>query len=450
MIRFSLVFCLGVMVADRAGAADAQTPIGRQVDGFTLKDFRGKSHALSDYQESKLMVVAFMGLAIPMITSALALASTLSIDSQVKTGILKSQYSAMGADEYALNVIEQGLPPGAYPITLNGEPVTVTIGALPPPVPAPPPADNSRKLQTSKVVTPTVAVPSTLTTFTYTITVRNGDDDPENLTQIHDLLPTGFSYVAGSTSGITTADPSIVGQQLTWGLGLLLNPGDSVTLTFDAQASVIEGNYCNEAWVEPGQMKTSSGLTARIEVGSPSDDLCPGTAVEVTKTVEVEAGTILPTTPVTFTYTITIENTGTGDLHPTEVRDLLPVGFTYVPGTTSGEITVANPSTTMFQGRQRLIWEISAPRTHMHSGDPKQTVVFDVQGVFTGGHWNEAWVTFEAGEFTDTIYTWPSAGVQVLSVAESTSTTADGTTVYSQVWQLGPDSYILWEWEISG
>ncbi|MCH8898077.1 MAG: DUF11 domain-containing protein, partial [Chloroflexi bacterium] len=169
-----------------------------------------------------LIVIAFMCLAIPMIVSTLGLASTLSIDSQVKTEILKNQYSALGADQYAQNIIQQGLPPGSYPITLNDELVAVTIAALPPPAPPPPAADNSRRLQTSKVVTPTTAVASTLTTFTYTITVTNGDDESENLNKIHDLLPAGFSYIAGSTSGVTTADPTIVGQQLTWSPGLLL------------------------------------------------------------------------------------------------------------------------------------------------------------------------------------------------------------------------------------
>ena len=81
---------------------------------------------------------------------------------------------------------------------------------------------------------------------------------------------------------------------------------------------------------------------------------------------------------MTFTYTITIENTGTDHLHPTQVRDLLPVGFTYVPGTTSGDITVADPATTLFQGRQRLTWDFSST-VHMHQdGDPKKTLVFDV------------------------------------------------------------------------
>ena len=38
-------------------------------------------------------VLAFMALSVPLRTGALALATTLSVDSRVKTGIAKSQYS---------------------------------------------------------------------------------------------------------------------------------------------------------------------------------------------------------------------------------------------------------------------------------------------------------------------------------------------------------------------
>ena len=47
-----------------------------------------------------LIVIGFMGLSIPIITSALNLAGTFSTDSQVKNRIAKSQYSSIGAAEY--------------------------------------------------------------------------------------------------------------------------------------------------------------------------------------------------------------------------------------------------------------------------------------------------------------------------------------------------------------
>lgn len=48
-----------------------------------------------------IMVIGFMGISVPMITAALALAGSLSIDSHVKTNILKNHYSALGANQYA-------------------------------------------------------------------------------------------------------------------------------------------------------------------------------------------------------------------------------------------------------------------------------------------------------------------------------------------------------------
>ena len=219
----------------------------------------------------------------------------------------------MGANQYAEYIVGQDLPPGDYNISLNGSQVNVNLQDVPPPAAPQPPADNSRRLMTTKTVTPTTATTGTLTTFTYTITVNNGDDEVENLTKIHDILPSGFTYINNSTNGITSDDPGIAGQQLTWSPATIISPGDSITLTFDAQASLAEGNYCNEAWVEPGNEKTSSGLTAIIKAGAPADDLCPGKAVTVTKTVTLDEGIILANAPMTFHYSINIENTGTDD-----------------------------------------------------------------------------------------------------------------------------------------
>jgi hypothetical protein len=42
------------------------------------------------------MVLGFIVLAVPLVTSALSLASTLSIDSRVKTNVMRCHYSALG------------------------------------------------------------------------------------------------------------------------------------------------------------------------------------------------------------------------------------------------------------------------------------------------------------------------------------------------------------------
>jgi len=44
----------------------APSPIGKTVQDFSLKDYRGKAHSLHDFRESKLLVVAFLGTECPL------------------------------------------------------------------------------------------------------------------------------------------------------------------------------------------------------------------------------------------------------------------------------------------------------------------------------------------------------------------------------------------------
>jgi peroxiredoxin len=47
-------------------AASAGSPLARKVENFTLRDFRGKEHSLSDFADRKLVVVAFLGTTCPL------------------------------------------------------------------------------------------------------------------------------------------------------------------------------------------------------------------------------------------------------------------------------------------------------------------------------------------------------------------------------------------------
>ena len=48
-----------------------------------------------------LVVLSFMALSIPILTAILSLAGTVSIDSRVKTSILKDQYATQGCTQHA-------------------------------------------------------------------------------------------------------------------------------------------------------------------------------------------------------------------------------------------------------------------------------------------------------------------------------------------------------------
>jgi peroxiredoxin len=60
LVAFAIV--LSVTADIRA----AEGPLGRKVESFQLQDFRGTKHALTDYRDSKLVVLAFLGTECPL------------------------------------------------------------------------------------------------------------------------------------------------------------------------------------------------------------------------------------------------------------------------------------------------------------------------------------------------------------------------------------------------
>lgn len=64
MHRQLVALLVFLFLAPVAHAADS--PLGRQVENFELQDFRGTHHALSDYQDHKLVVLAFLGTECPL------------------------------------------------------------------------------------------------------------------------------------------------------------------------------------------------------------------------------------------------------------------------------------------------------------------------------------------------------------------------------------------------
>ena len=54
------------LAANCVSAADAIPLLGRQLDDFSAKDYRGRSHSLSEYSESRVVVLAFLGTECPL------------------------------------------------------------------------------------------------------------------------------------------------------------------------------------------------------------------------------------------------------------------------------------------------------------------------------------------------------------------------------------------------
>jgi len=120
-------------------------------------------------------------------------------------------------------------------------------------------------LSASKITSTPVVAPSG--TVLYTITINNPGNAPVTLNTITDTLPPGFSYVTGSSSVLTTADPAVLDQELTWNGPFSLPANGSSVLTFSATASATPGDYLNNAGATAEGIPVSpTGPTAQVTV----------------------------------------------------------------------------------------------------------------------------------------------------------------------------------------
>jgi uncharacterized repeat protein (TIGR01451 family) len=105
----------------------------------------------------------------------------------------------------------------------------------------------------------------------YTITITNPNTTAVTLNSITDVLPEGFSYIAGSTTGATVTDPAISGQMLTWNGPFTVPASASVTLHFNVAVATTPGTYFNNATA------AAEGFTV-----SPTGDTAPITVEQAT------------------------------------------------------------------------------------------------------------------------------------------------------------------------
>lgn len=216
------------------------------------------------------LVLAAMAMGTLLIGPFLTQVSTSLLSSRDYAQAITKQYSADAGVEHATwrlkyepgfaGSLTPANPTANYPITVNNTSVNINITWTeiePPPNPPPPPeGPQADRIQVSKSVAPNSAPAGEETTFTYTISINNVSTSTINLAEVRDLLPAGFSYVTGSSSGLTTDPPTIeleVGQQkLEWEFSPP-NPdvaaGQIVTQTFRARATLQMDIYWNEAWV---------------------------------------------------------------------------------------------------------------------------------------------------------------------------------------------------------
>ena len=102
----------------------------------------------------------------------------------------------------------------------------------------------------------------------YTITISNPNTAAATLNSITDTLPAGFTYTAGSTTGATSADPTIAAQTLTWAGPIAVPPGGTASIHFGVTVSSTAGTYLNTANADAGaDTVAGTGPTAPVTVG---------------------------------------------------------------------------------------------------------------------------------------------------------------------------------------
>ena len=162
-----------------------------------------------------MMLMAFMVLAVPLSIAAVQTAGQLTRSSQVYDKRLTAQYNAGAGVEVAVYKVlsdplfDDGLTPSSpskvITADLPSDIVTITVTKI-----FSSASVAGQGLVVTKTVTPTTATAATLTTYTYTGKIKNEGSSAQQIMEITDFAPPGFTYVLGSTSGdITSNDPSI-------------------------------------------------------------------------------------------------------------------------------------------------------------------------------------------------------------------------------------------------
>lgn len=134
---------------------------------------------------------------------------------------------------------------------------------------------------------------------TFTLKIRNTSGRALANIQVIDDLPSGFSYVAGSTTGSTTTNPTTSGQTLTW-TGINLTDQQEWSVTFKATASTVAGTHTNNAKAIV-ESKTFGPVQANVIINPTGATLTPNITNNNTNNNTIHVNNTLPTVPGTAT-----------------------------------------------------------------------------------------------------------------------------------------------------
>lgn len=165
----------------------------------------------------------------------------------------------------------------------------------------------------------------------YTIRVNNPQSASATVTEIIDLLPAGFSYQAGSTTGLMTSDPQITldnnVQQLRWAGPFVVPANGHADLSFSVQvaADLASGAYGNTA---QATVERNGSLIAALPAVNAALVTIPPPTVARNPGATVEGGSVT-TDPQTGKPTISLPRGNNRDIvFTTSVECPTPPGGT--------------------------------------------------------------------------------------------------------------------------
>lgn len=161
-------------------------------------------------------------------------------------------------------------------------------------------------------------------------TIRATNSGPNNATgvTVSDKLPPGYTYVSDNGSGKYNSTTSI------WNIGNL-NNGNSITLQITAKVNVATAaNYKNTAEIQTARQVDPDSTPGN---GLPEDDMASANITLKSADLELTK-TVTPTSAASgqqVDFTLNMINKGPGNATGIAVQDVIPVGYTLIPGSVS-------------------------------------------------------------------------------------------------------------------
>ncbi len=194
----------------------------------------------------------------------------------------------------------------------------------------------------------------------YTLTYSNIGNVVANGVIVTDTLPSQVAYVTTVSSNPNIGNPVITTvsgfQTLTWTIGTLA-PGASGQIKIRAKININVAT-CTNVQINNKFTIFASNEATTLLGNNTSYASFPIQCIDLRSTKVVDKPTVVSGDIVT--YTVAYGNSGNLFVATGQIIDILPLGTTYVSGSTTSTPNIGQPTvTTLSGGNQQLTWNVS-------------------------------------------------------------------------------------------